>query len=208
MGWQIMICLICFVRIICGISTFSQLLNYYFVFTQYCWDWHVETQVQKSKLYFIQSDGSQKTLNIMQVHKHTHTILYHILAQHAGHKQQADMQKQGGRSEQTKSKHNTARKSRVLTNGNDYPQNGYCDVVTYEVAITCSWDEQKEKGKKIKYMHRFVTKHPSWKALLKGGRSLIQQRSIMMKKCILIYLHYIRGENPSYLTLDYRQQYV
>lgn len=33
---------------------------------------------------------------------------------------------------------NTERKSRVLTDGNDYPQNGYCDVVTYEVVITRS----------------------------------------------------------------------
>lgn len=42
----------------------------------------------------------------------------------------------------------TARKSKVLTDRNDYPQNSYCDVVTYEVVITCSWDEQKEKEKK------------------------------------------------------------
>lgn len=87
------------------------------------------------------------------MHVHTHTARHsknHIHTQHAGLERQAETGKQGGRSRRAESKGNTARKSRVLTDRNDYPQNSHCDVVTYEVVITRSWDEQKERKKKRK----------------------------------------------------------
>lgn len=47
------------------------------------------------------------------------------------------MEKQAGGSQQT----------RALTDRNNYPQNSDCDVVTYEVVITCSWKERRRETK-------------------------------------------------------------
>lgn len=98
--------------------------------------------------HFNQSGGSTNTLKTQAL---THASTQHtarrikigdpIRAHHAGLEQQAETEKRGGRSRR-------AEKARVLTDRNDYPQNCYCDVVTYEVVIACSWDETREREKK------------------------------------------------------------
>lgn len=86
---------------------------------------------------------------------------------------QAEMKERGGgRSRQAESK-NTVRRKGVLTDRNDYSQNGYRDVVTDEVVITCSCDESAGR-----HTHTQKKTQSKQKVSLYATSTLIQTREI------------------------------